>query len=1306
MSEWRDRGYVPDSDEDDISLVDDKDANTSITPTPPSTTTIQNQRCASVELVDDQEDKNVESVPKAQEPLTSASSAKPNQASVKEIQQDTTFDFPQDNLDARHTAQQPSVGQPIVLITQSRRADSPPENNKNVRTYSLKSRPGALKRIKRVNTNDRVEEDVQEDDGFMDIGALVTDQAEPGQAQSSSAPLVAPSQADRRLSVSSSDLSDVDMQLISSPQPFFPLPASTARANDSIPRLPSQPEASALESAITSLSDEHLVALAAQQPRRNLRARKAIQLHPYLLEVEQYRRALKARGLRPIQVATNSQRPRNQDDSQDDEFHQEESQPRQPQLEHTQESTPPDSSASSAHNPPPRLDLSNLIAGDDEEEFPDIDAALRRHVIGGTQIHYKRRKTLETPATNQNGRMLPSTSRARGKLKSLSLNRVLSTTSGPSNPDLLPPSPPRTSSPANAEPTPVAPPRFRLPHGVNSTAVPTPLPSSPELPASTSVRRPRQVNVSSDEEAVSHQDVGAESSSSLESDQENRQLLRMQRKIRGVLPASYLKLDRQIRQQSPSITPSEAQSATPRPTAPVRGVAQRRVTSISATPARQNNYVIFSDNSESDSSVAELSASRLLQTKLPSPITGRPSGRALEPLEVDEHDEIDDVLPTSGRANFREPGSRKRQSKLRNTFIRTKSSSNQALSGQKRKAPGNQTAQKPISRHEPGVSIKRKPAAKKPKPVELSILDATTTADPKTPRAVSRPQFVRLAARQARNRPDHGRHSPSNKDIRLATREDTQDALEPLLSWRAGNLSRSWVPPPQDTRSSDSVRNDGDTMVTEEPNDKENSMVPSGPQHRRLGQPRPLIVEKPRQSQQLQGDDNTSRKRTAPNLLRANQRKLLERDHRMRPAQLESVAQNTHRDLDPLTFAAPPSRLMEIFARDRRDPPASKFRLERFLKDKGDSPEVSAPSRIEDLDTNMTGADNVVSHSRTRKKLARRIDVETTRFRQPNEPLPADVPSASAQDQENTNSDGLPEKAVLQGLGPFGTRYPTDFDVRPLEIGTYFATGTFVGSGDFNDCLTLRKRDLDVPAGRITVEVAGRSLHWSAWNEDVSAGLGLILSACTEDLHSVGEYESSEMRRSAIEDTSARFNYFLRSIVRYLSGCLHFLDPIDRSSSLSRLSRFVDEFVDMVEVETIVLKSHSDVQAHVERLVVDSILCLLCLTVQSVRISQHPAADAKLQTLLVEKSVGLSTKIITAALPTRLAPVREFLETHREHARRESGIQAQDIAITSIVIVNHALATVNASAKLSDIVSTHLGRTIMKTCNIHSLDQV
>ncbi|KAI4720163.1 hypothetical protein E4T48_03552 [Aureobasidium sp. EXF-10727] len=1303
MSEWRDRGYVPDSDEDDISLVDDaEDDTTTITTRETSrATTIPDQRCASVELVDDVETDQRDRVARSLDPRNEP------QGTVQASEEDITFDIPQDNLDAQQTIPKPSAGQPIVLITQTRGAESPSEINRNVKTYSRKFRPGALKRIKSTaNVSGPTEQATQEDDGFMDIDTLVEDNVEPEQAPSSSAPLIAPSQAERRLSVSSSDLSDVDMQLISSPQPFFGLPTSTARTNDSIPRLPGQPETTTLDSAVTSLSDQHVAGLAAQPPRRNFRARKAIQVHPYALEIEEYRRKLRAVGVRPIQIATHSQRLRGQDDSQDAEFHQEESQPRHRQPEHTQESTPPESSASSTHSQPPPFDLSNLIAGD-EDEFPDLDT-IRRRVQGDTQIRNKRRKTLETPHAGTNRHVLPSsTSRARGRLKSLNLNRVHSITNGSFNQDLLPPSPPRTSSPTNAEPTLAAPPRFRLPHGHNPATVPTPLPSSPEPPASTSVRRPRQVVISSDDDddAVNRHDTGVEPRSSSESDQENRQLMRMRRKIRGVLPASYLKLDRQVRQPSPSVAPSEVQVETPRPTAPVRGVAQRRVTSTSATPARQSSYVVFSDNSDSESSLAEFPAPRLLQTRLPSPITGRPSGRPFENLDVDEQDEIDDMFPTSGRNHFRLPGS-KRQSKLPATFTRTKSSSEQAHAGQKRKATNESAARKSTSHHKPSTNVKRKTAAKKPRPVQLSILDATTSIEPKSPRAVPRPQFVRLAARQARNRSDHGRHSPTNKEIRLATREDTQDALEPLLSWRAGNLNRSWVPPPQDARSVGSIRNDIRLRNAEASNDPEGPVATSGSKQRRPGQPRPLVGARPRQPQQLQEGGNDVRKRTNQSVLRANQQKQLERDHRMRPAQLESVAQVTHRDLDPLTFAAPPSRLMEIFARDQRDQPASKFRLERFLKDKDDFPEVTVPNEMQDQDTNMTGTDNVSSHPRARKRLARRFDVETTRFRQPNEPLPVEIPSVSAQDPEAVQTDGLPKSEVLQGLGPFGTRYPTDFDVRPLEIGTYFATSTFVGSGDFNDCLTLRKRDLDEPAGRITVEVAGRSLYWSAWNEDVSAGLDLIFTACTEDLHAVGEFETTDMRRMAIEDTTARFNYFLRSVVRYLSGCLHFLDTIDRSSCLSRLSRFVDGFVDMIEAETIVLRPDLDIRTHVDRLVVDSLLYLLCVTVQSVRISQHPVTDFRLQTLLVDKCVRLSTKVVAAALPSRLTAVRDFLETHREHAHRDSGIQEQDVAIKSIVIINHALLTVNASAKLSEIISTHQGRAITTIYNIHSLDQI
>ncbi|KEQ72975.1 hypothetical protein M436DRAFT_47229 [Aureobasidium namibiae CBS 147.97] len=1075
------------------------------------------------------------------------------------------------------------------------------------------------------------------------------------------------------------------MDLISSPQPVFLPPTSTARTTDSIPRLPSQPEATALEDAINSLSDQHLAELAAQQPRRNLRTRKAIQLHPYLIDLEQYRRTLKARGLRPIQIATNSQRPRDQHDSQDAEFHQEESQPRRHQLEHTQESTPPDSSASPVRQQPPRLDLSSLLA-EDQDEFPDIDAAIRRHVIGGTQIHHKRRKTLETPHTDHNGRELPSsTARARGRLKQ----------------DLLLPSPPRTSSPANVEVTPAAPPRFRLPHGLTSAAVQTPLPSSPELPPSTSVRRSRQIVLSSDDDDPSNANAGVQVSSSSESDQNDRQLMRMRRKIKGVLPASYLKLDRQVRQPSPSVAPSEARLETPRPTAPVRGVAQRRIGSNSITLARQNSHVVFSDNSGSDGSDAELAAPRLLQTRLPSPITGRPQGRPFETPEVDEHDEIDDMLPTVGRSHFRLPGN-KRQSKLPSTFTRTKSSSHAAHTGQKRKVTGDTTARTSASYSNPRTITKA--ATRMPKPIKLSILDVTTSNEPKSPREISKPQFVRLAARQARNRPDHGRHSPTNKDVRLATREDTQDALEPLMSWQAGNLSRSWKPPAQHSRA---VGNDTNASEPVRPDDRQEESADRGaPIHRRPGQPRPFVGARPTRSQQLREGSNNARKRTAPGILRANQRNILERNHRMRPAQLETAARVTNRVLEPPTFAAAPSRLMEIFARDRPDQPASKFRLERFLNDRDDRAEAAVPDQMPGHDTDMTGTEKVALPSRPRKRLARRFDVETAKFRQPNEPLPVNVPSISAEGPEPANLHDTPEHETLTGLGAFGTRYPTDFDVRPLEVGTYLATSTFVGSGDFSDCLTLRNRDLDMPAGRITVEVTGRLLHWSAWDEEVSAGLGTILSASANELHGVGEFEGEEMRQTAIEDTIARFDYFLRSIVRYLSGCIHFLDPIDRSSSLDRLSRFVDEFEEMVEAEIVRLKSHSHIRAHVDRLVVDTLLYLLCITAQSVVVSRHPAAVLRQQTLFMQKCVRLSSKVIAAALPSRLTTIREFLETHREHAKRDSGIQEQDIAIKSIVIVNHVLRTIDASNKLADILTTHLGHAIAKSCNIHSLDQI
>ncbi|KAI5269860.1 hypothetical protein E4T47_06695 [Aureobasidium subglaciale] len=1332
MSEWRDRGYVPDSDEDGLVLDELEDFHSN---TQPTTTTTPRQRQASVELLSDSGADNGQhevpalheegagtptNAPRYWEPITSPITGRHEPPRWDLQRAPSKQDAPEDSNHqpvepshkipthtTRHvpraTQLQPSAGQPIVLITQHRRAQSPPDStDKNARTYSRKLKPGALKSIKSTPSARHEEE---KDDDFMDIDALIAGDSATQQASPPSAPLVVPSHTGRRLSVSSSDLSDVDMQVLSSSQPFFAHFSSTARTNESIPILPRQPVAAHLESAINALSEQRLAALAAHRPRRNLRTRKAIQLHPYLIEIEQYRRSLKARGLRPIQVATNSQRPRDQDDSQDAEFRQEESQPRHQLAADTQESTPPDSSAASTHIQPPRLDLTNLML-DDGDEFPDLDAAIRRHVIGGTQVGHKRRKTLQTPHAGQHdGTLSRSTSRARGKLRSLNLTRAHSGNTSVLNSDLLPPSPPRTSSPANVEPNSAAPPRFRLPHGLTPADVPTPLPSSPEPPVTTSVGRSRKVIISSDNDSASQADAFADASSASGSDKDDRHLMRMQRRIRGVLPASYLKLDRHTRPPSPPTAVSEVQTETPRPTALVRGVAQRRVTSHSATSARQTSYVFFSDNSESDSSLRELPVPRLLQTTLPSPVNGRLSGHHYATNDVDEHDEIDEMFPTGERSRFRLPPGHKKQARLTDTFgfASKHPASSKSHARYKHAAPGSSIAGEPKSHLKTAGKANRRVARKKPQ--KLSILDAAASVKSKSPQKAPKPQFVRLAARQARNRPDHGRHSPSNKNIRLATREDTQDALSPLVAWQVGELERTWNPPiPWSAHSVGNV-DEGSTRDRLGAQDGQQASRSIQARQRRPAQPRPLPGTRPIQPRKPgEGSDN-ARKRLASREKQANQRSLLERDHRMRPAQLETIAQFTRRDLDPLTFAAPPSRLMEIFARDRGQQSASRYRLERFLKDQEPLPEA-ASGQVQEPDTTITGIAGAANGPRSRKRLARRLDTETARFRQPDEPLPLDNPSVLVTNLGAVDEPHAAVEEILQGLGSFGTRYPTDFDVRPLEVGTYFASSTFVGSGDFYGSLTLRDRNLDVPAGYITLEVSGRSLHWSAWDEDVSTGLGIILAACTEDLHAVGEFESADMRRTAIEDTCARFTYLLRSTVRYLSGCLHFLDPIDRSSCVNRLARFIDGFSEMMDAESVVLKMHSDTRNDVDHLVVDSLLYLLCLTVQSACISHHPAIDGGLQRRLVDTCVSLSKKIVTTALPPKCTALRNFLDSHRGHAQRNSGIRERDIAVKSIMIVNHVLDTTEADVKLSGVLSAHLGYAIELTCNIHSLDQI
>ena len=191
---------------------------------------------------------------------------------------------------------------------------------------------------------------------------------------------------------------------------------------------------------------------------------------------------------------------------------------------------------------------------------------------------------------------------------------------------------------------------------------------------------------------------------------------------------------------------------------------------------------------------------------------------------------------------------------------------------------------------------------------------------------------------------------------------------------------------------------------------------------------------------------------------------------------------------------------------------------------------------------------NTLPH-RTRKRQTKHVDAEAREFRQPSEPLPN-----STQIDEGEEKPEAAAGTTLQGLGPFGTRYATDFDVAPLAPGTYFHESSFIGSGDFAASLDFAGRDLDRPTGRIRVHVNGDVLEWGAWTEDVAAGLLRIPAAISTVLQSDDD---------TITLVLPNVDYLLRSSVRYLARCLAFIDPVDRRSCVQALQRLVEDLLEM-----------------------------------------------------------------------------------------------------------------------------------------------
>ncbi|KAK1011306.1 hypothetical protein LTR54_005224 [Friedmanniomyces endolithicus] len=1068
---------------------------------------------------------------------------------------------------------------------------------------------------------------------------------------------------------------------------------------------------------------------AAMTAGRTLRTRKEKQLHPYAWEMTLYQQQLKQRGIKPVRFATADRRaPETQDRS----YSGDESES-QEQLGGSGRSLSPELGADVPF--PARPDAraegigsslaSSASSGDDD--FPDIDAVLGRNVQGITYDGRKRRKILHAQGGSRPNKLAASVPAARGA-------------SADANEYSIPPSPPSTSSDSarqqgpQVEPTRfrTLPSGFRVPIGITPAPLPTPQVSSEVRPAhalfdstrsrssSPPVRsristledvRPQPIPIDSDTDSKGE---AAEDLSS-EPDLEDRRLRRVQKRIRGVLPASWLKIDLQSRQRQAPPSPSRPRrlsTVSPPPTVrPERGVAQRVIRTAS-TPSR--NVL--------DLASADGSLSNIEQNTHAGPSLWRPDLSLDKVFSFggdvdDDRMEVDWVDPmvagTSGPRRAVNKGKR-RQPRITDAFRNAGSRGGVDL-GEVTLGLRHRAGTSMSKRQGPRRVTGRAPPMSRPysSAPQLSLLDAPMYSN--APVAAT-PQFLRVAQRQARTRADRGRHSPSKKVIRLATMDDTDDATAVLTAWREGTIMPRASPDQHSStrqvrlRASSPANLVGDhgnvealtNMVrprqplAEIANPQQQLLPPPVRERECLGhsRPQPHAVHRHPQVRHMLLQPIVVRPIADPGELhplglpvqvvtnsktnavrqQRNRNEVPPQSAQYRGAQLESLERTYDTEHRAAAFERRMNCLTESIARPMHGALSRPWQLDRFL----DRQHMASAKRRSNLvpkrvlqhaveGDEQEDARPAVLARRPRKRPPQHINTEARQYRQPSEPLP-DLSTENFPSSTPASTEG----PALHGFGPFGTRYATDFDIQPLPPGTFFDQSTFIGSGDFAACLKITERDFTSITGTIRVHVAGDVLGWGPWSEEVAAGLDRVSTAILDALQTLSRPGVNAPLEEQLAVVTANIDHMLRSVVRYCSKCLTFSDLVDRRSCIQHLQRLVESLLEIDFDVQLGVNIHRRLRTRTRQYA-------LVIATQSTLLSRHDVigVDAK------QRSEALATcaaqTLARHLLPHAFDELRQFYDDNQQSAKREAGIRDDDTPVSSIVILKYCTRVLEVS---------------------------
>lgn len=900
---------------------------------------------------------------------------------------------------------------------------------------------------------------------------------------------------------------------------------------------------------------------------RNLRHRNPIQLHPYAIEDEKYRQVLKARGIKPLRITepqeTNDVEMQNLPGT-----HLDVDEDSQLSLAHAaegyQEDSPGLDDSFAAHDsdrvvsspPPPRQVIwsssppANPNSPRVEDDFPDVHELLGGHRSHSIMKGFKRQKVFHTFSR-----------KTFRKPKWDGGDPEVSTIMPPLNADSptlnILPSPPQSTPFKSSE---FARQVFRFPRGVSPPTLPTPDISSEQRPGS--VRNLAETPKSSIERSPrsSSEDVHSitdHSDSPVENTQ-NRQFEQTQRKIRGVLPASWLKLDLKMQDSKAQAHRRPRESMSPSTIQEHRGVARsvaRGRLRNSASPLEVGLPLVFSDDESSDSmpegSVGNITLKYQLQRRHQSKkIKTRLSLKNADTDEVLEDNRIDAMTPTARRSKPLSSRTKGIQTKL----VRQ--------TGERRQHPEpilHGISQKSQS-HQPRITDRFFKSRTK-QPPRLSILDVIAPDKP-----TGALPFLRIASRTARLRRDKGRHSPTSKYIRLATNHDTNDAAQTLRNWRQGTIAPMSLP--RVSRRGISSRQPFHPRSGNEQLSLPSNSPPSTPEENRIlpFEDRPSMSHMRSSANAGNHNSNTNSIRHQPLkqiLIRGTMSKLnraAERNNGVakqghlvssmqylrdpRPAALERLEKNRGRNIS--------ARAVHQHEEHSQD---SNMLLRRFLdlnlpSPPGISQETpfnKGPKSNESAKTQ----DKRAAKARSRKSRPKQVDLNDSAFQYV--PLLGYI-TTPTDEILPTNQQGK----TLLGLGPFGTRYTDTFDISLLPSGVVLHASTFVGSGNFHRSLDSSKsRITDKRGGFSILKVGQDSLECGPWTDSVSTQIGNIFDKIL-----------TGVEPSTAGSDNIFYQRILSSqmdIIAYFSDHLRFSHGVDRISCLSRCKTLVVRLLDEID---------------------------------------------------------------------------------------------------------------------------------------------